>query len=470
MKIQCSCGAKYSFEVTPEMARNPMRFVCQSCGLDSSDVVNELIRGEIAKQFPSTASPPPPVMPAVSQLKISQAEKPVEPPPAAPVSKYCPKHRTTLATEKCAVCGKPICPQCLELFGYFCSPLCKNKADLQGVAAPVYAGQKFRAEARFWRKAGLILGSVGGVLALALGFWTWYAWFGSVPHTDLSVHFDDADRAYAGAAQLVGKDQIVFLHGGTLARYDLKTKKPVWSLELITQDQIANVVKWENDLRARENQSGEDIPAPPPGSQEREAKIALQRGLSLHVSGQNIWVAGPDKLTHYDWASGRVLQEIPLPQFHGEIVSRQDELLVQEARAGAQSITHISLANGEEHTDEFHEPGAVAVASAGGAGGTPGSSAPGAAGGQPPDAQKLAEQAQNLNLPGRIALPALLANEIHEQQIMAELKDNNPGRPRPANPGKPQSAAARFTLVPGPNGLCRSRCICSRNTSSRARR
>ena len=448
MKIQCSCGAKYSFDVTPEMARSPMRFVCQNCGLDSSDYVNELVRDEIAKQFPNTASPPPSATPVVSQLKISQAENPAELPQTAPVSKYCPKHRTTLATEKCAVCGKPICPQCLELFGYFCSPLCKNKADLQGVAAPVYAGQKFRAEARFWRKAGLIFGSLGAVLVLALGFWTWYAWFGSVPHPDLSVHFDDADRAYAGAAQLAGKDQIVFLHGGTLARYDLKTKKPVWSLELITKDQIAEVVKWENDSRARENQSGEGIPAPPPGSQEREAKIALQRGFSLHISGQNVWVARPDKLTHYAWGTGKVLQEIPLPQRGGELVENDDELLM----VGAQSVTHISLANGEAHTEEFPEPGVVAIAAAPGASGSSGSSAPSAAAGQPSDAQKLAEQAQNLNLPGRIALPALLANEMHERQIMAELKDNNPGRPRPANPRKPQREAAHFTLVPDQNG------------------
>ena len=353
-----------------------------------------------------------------------------------------------LVTEKCAVCGKPICPQCLELFGYFCSPLCKNKAELQGVAAPVYAGQIFRVQARFWRKAGLISGSLGAVLALALGFWTWYAWFGSVPHPRFSARFDDADRAYAGATQLTGKDQIVFLHGGTLARYDLKTKKPVWSLELITKAQIAEVVKWEDDLRARENQSGEYGRTPTPGALEREAKIALQRGLSLHVSGQNIWVARPDKLTHYDWDTGKVLQEIPLSQRGGELVENGDELLM----VGAQSVAHISLANGEEHTEEFHEPGAVAAAAAPGASGNSGNPAPGAAAGQPSDAQKLAEQAQNLNLPGRIALPALLANETHEQQILAEINDNNPGRPRPATPGKSQRAAVPFTLVPDQKG------------------
>ena len=455
MKIKCSCGTKYAFDITPEMARTPVRFVCQNCGLDSSDLVNELIRQELAGAVPAEAPPtvaaPVKAPASTARMRISTVPLPAQAggtPAAADAPQYCLKHNHQLATHRCVVCQKPICPKCMELFGYLCSPFCKTKAEALKIDVPFYAGQKTVVEAKYWKKAGKISTVAGSVLAVLFGFWFWYAWIGSVPHTNFSVRFDDANRAYAGGSQLVGQDQIVFLHGGTLARYDLKTKKPVWSLELITKDQIADIVKWEEDLRARANQSGEGIPSPPAGSQEREAKIALQLELSLHVSGQNVWVAGLDKLTHYDWASGRVLQEIPLPQRGGELVEKGDELL----QIGAQSITHISLANGEEHSEEFHEPGAVAAASAGGAGGSSGSSAPVAAAGQPPDAQKLAEQARNLNLPGRIALPALLANEMHEQQIMAELKDNNPARPRPATPGKPQREAARFTLVPGPNG------------------
>src|SRR5271154_7183584 len=155
MKIRCSCGTKYEFEVTPEMAREPVRFICTQCGLDSSDYVNQLVREELAEQGVIPSQPPT----AAPRLKISHEEKSSEPPPeAAPVSKYCPKHRGVLATEKCTICGQPICQQCMKQFGYFCSPLCKNKADLQGIAAPVYAREKSRVEARFWRKAGTIFG------------------------------------------------------------------------------------------------------------------------------------------------------------------------------------------------------------------------------------------------------------------------------------------------------------------------
>ncbi len=47
MKLQCSCGAKYAFDITPEMAQKPVRFVCPQCGADSSDFVNQLVRSEL---------------------------------------------------------------------------------------------------------------------------------------------------------------------------------------------------------------------------------------------------------------------------------------------------------------------------------------------------------------------------------------------------------------------------------------
>ncbi|HEY5297570.1 MAG TPA: PQQ-binding-like beta-propeller repeat protein [Verrucomicrobiae bacterium] len=446
MKIRCSCGAKYEFDVTPEMAREPVKFICPNCGLDSSDLVNELIRAEIAEQFPDATSPPP--TPAVSRLKISREEKVIAPPETESVANTCLKHGGALATEKCAVCGKPICPKCLEQFGFFCSPFCRSKAESQNKKAPVYAGQKFAVEARFWRKAGIIFGSLATILVLAVGFWIWYAWFGSVPHTYFSLRFADDDRAYAGGTRLVGPDQIVFLHGGTLARYDLKTKKPVWSQELVTKEQVAAIVQMENEQRARENESDEFSSVPPPGSLERKAKIALQRTLSLHVSGQNIWVAAPGKLTHYDWDSGKILQEIPVPEFGDEIVERGDELLL----AGAQSVIHVNLASGQTRAENFSESGAANVATANREN-SAGALAAASANGQPTDAQKLAAQAQNLNLPGRLALPALLGNVSYEQKIEAALKDDNSRPPPSPSANSFARAAENPVLIPDENGF-----------------
>jgi hypothetical protein len=449
MKIRCSCGTKYEFDVTPEMAQNPVRFVCQTCGLDSSEYVNQLVREELA-QSGVLASPPPAAAP---RLKIAPGAAPAPAPEAAPVSKYCPKHRGVLATEKCINCGKPICPQCMKLFGYFCSPLCRNKADLQGIAAPVYAGQSSRVEARFWRKAGLIFGSLTAAAVLFLGVWIWYAWFGSVPHPYFSVRFEDTDRAYAGGSRQVGKDQIVFLHGGTLARYDLKTKKPIWSQELVTKEQIDAIVKVENDARARENAAGEFSHIPPAGSQEREAKIALQSTLSLHVSGQNVWVASGDKLVDYNWDTGKMLQQVALPESGGEPVERGGELQIP----GAGSVTHINLADGGTRTENFQAAGAGTIASAqvaGGAGNSATGGLPlvGSDNSRPLDPNTVASQAQNLKVPARIALPALLANASHEQQLEAALKDDaQHPRPQNSNPVRPEPES--FQLIPAENGF-----------------
>ena len=446
MKLQCPCGAKYAFETSLEMVQNPVKFICPSCGLDSSDFVNELIRQEFGGQPP----PPPPPVAAAPRLQIALNETPAEPTAAVRVtSKYCSKHPGERVTEKCAVCQKPICPKCLALFGYFCSPLCKARAEAQNLDVPVYAGRKDVVEARFWQKTGRIIGVIVAVIVLALGAWTWYAWFGSVPHPYFSVRFEDTDRAYSGRSQLVGRDQIVFLHGGTLARYDLKTKKPVWSQELVTQTQIDTEIKAEADAEARMNaeatggylhrRSGDEIA--------RSVKQMLQAELSLRVSGQNIWVGKGDKLTHFDWDSGKVLREITLPETGGELVEDGDELLM----IGEQSVTHVSLVNGESHVEQFGEPGATMLASAqnSAGGGLPGTIGEN---GQPLDPKRVEAQAQNLNLPGRIALPALLANAQHERQLEAALKDDSK-HPRPKNSQPQSEAAENFQLVPGKAGF-----------------
>jgi PQQ-like domain len=465
MKLQCACGAKYAFDITPEMTREPVKFVCPSCGLDSSDFVNELVRRELGNSPPTVATPVSPVAPAAPavpaaeapRLKISRAETSAtpsaEPVTAAETSKFCPRHLRERVTENCAVCQKPICPKCMEMFG-FCSVLCKAKAEAQNINMPVYAGQKSAVEARFWRKTGLVFGLIAAVIISALAFWTWYAWFGSIPHTYFSVRFADDDRAYSGKSELVGQDQIIFLHGGTLARYDLKTKKQIWSQELVTKEQIAAVVKQESDLLARENSVGDPALRQHISDEqmEKEARIGLASQLQLRVSGQNVWIGNGDKLTYYDWDSGKVAREITLPEFGGELVESGGELLM----IGAQAVTHINLASGETRAENFSGAGTLAMASTqnANAGNTAAGGLPlaGADNSRPLDPNKVAAQAQNLTLPARIALPALLGNASHEQQLEAALKDD-PQHLRSPNAKLFSSATGNSTLVPGANGF-----------------
>lgn len=338
MKLQCSCGAKYSFEVTPDMANQPVHFSCPTCGMDYSEFVTNLVRQQLGSAPASAIAPPPPgyvappplsiapappavgpvpaaapvlapigsirvpgasgsssqpaapPTPAVSQpsqpairipavspasntppqpavapaaaaapapgptrivippkpvaaiappptaiapppqlpavaggasIPASQSSAPKSvarivshPPPAAPVAaapvlaaatvpqpapasglrinketptataqvetpqttapdapKPCFRHMGQFAVEKCYVCSKPICPKCMELFGYVCSPLCKSKAEAQGIEIPVFGGQRDVKEARSWRKTVLVTTSACSIIAAVLGVW-----------------------------------------------------------------------------------------------------------------------------------------------------------------------------------------------------------------------------------------------------------------------------------------------------------
>jgi outer membrane protein assembly factor BamB len=452
MKIRCACGVKYEFEVTPDMWQNPVKFVCTSCGLDSSEYVNQMVREEIQENFPevierakaAAAAPPAP------RLKLSHAEPPAETPAPAPAksSKYCAKHHGALATSQCTICGKPICPKCMEEFGYFCSPFCKNKADQQGIAAPVYAGQKFELQKNFWRKTGSVIGVLAALVVAFFIAWTWYAWFGSVPHKYFAVRFEDTDRSYYGKSVLAGKDQLIYLHGGTLGRVDLKLKKEVWSQPVITKQQIDDGVKAESDAEARMNdgggyqhhRSGETI--------ERQVKQSLQARLNLHVNGQNIWIAEYDKMTSYDWESGKVLRSVALPEHTGALVEAGGELQM----VGEQSITHVSLASGETRVENFNGSGGGTTVAA--ADNSPGGGLPGFSGdaGKPLDPAKVEAQAQNLKLQGRLALPALIANAQHEADIEAALRDD-PQHPRAKIISARKTASPDgFELVAGRDG------------------
>ena len=349
-----------------------------------------------------------------------------------------------------------MCRQCMSLFGHVCSPLCRARAEAQNIQVPVFTGQKTVAQAKYWRKMGLI-GSLAGFLVVAgLGFWIWYAWIGSVPHTAFSVRFDDI--AYSGESRLCGTNQIVFLHGGTLARYDVTSGREVWSQVLVTKQQIADAVARENQRQP----TGGSEPRIPQSQLEEHAVRDLEGPLQLHVSGENVWVAAPEKLTHYDWDTGKVLQEIPLGAGAGELIARNGEFLIMGEGANGQAlITHINPATGESRVEEIGQAGQILVAATtpgGGAGRQAGAGlplAPGTGAGRPMNPAKVGEQAQHLSLPAQIALPALLANSSEQERLQAELNDQNQPHSNvsPAQPPKPvESETGHFTVIPSQYG------------------
>ena len=347
----------------------------------------------------------------------------------------------------------------MELFGYVCSPLCRAKAEANGINVPVFAGQKSVIEAQRWRKTGRIGMAVGAAVVLFLGVWIWWAWFGTYPHAIFSVQFPE--RSYAGNSRIVGK-QIVFLHGGLLARYPLGGKTAVWTNEIITSQQIQaavdrqmNAYKAELDAAIRRGADSTSRPRVPMREDiEKFVQQEMEGSLQLFVQDQNIWVARDGTLTQYDWDTGKPGKQIELPSSRAESAVSGGELQFTDENAfGQHVVTHVSLASGESRTEEIGErQGSAVLAET-----SPGKAASGKRGDQTTglptkpgvdtdktmDPGKVAADAQKLPYAAKIALPATLSNTKHQNDILKEI-DEDEGR-------DPQEAAAA-TVAAGGNG------------------
>src|ERR1035437_4482984 len=478
MKIQCSCGAKYEFDVTPEMAKTPVRFVCSACGIDASDFVNSLVRQELGLSAAAggAAAPVPlhvaaPVQPApqsrpVARMRIQTPDSsPTEAEAAASSEpQRCSKHPDQFVTEKCHVCSKPICPKCMALFGSVCSPLCKGRAETQGLAIPVYAGQKSVVEARAWRRTARVTAAICGLVAAVVGVWFWYAWFASVPKPVWSVHFPE--RSYSGQSAFCGKDQIVFLHGDLLARHDIKLKQETWSRHLVDKKQIEAAVAQEmKDMQVIIDKANSEHPdhvpkMPAPEKLRKSMQRAAEEALELVIRGQNIWVVSPGKLTRYDRDTGNPVKEIPVPAGFGGLIPRGDELLNVDLETGKPTVTHINLTTCESSTEVIASPtpppartGAHAAAAGKGGSGKAGLPVgmPGQDMGKVMDPKKVEEQAQHLSYPARIALPAILAHNMNQERPLAAM-DDDPASQSPSD-GSRIDPREEVSLIPTKDGF-----------------
>ena len=496
MKIQCDCGAKYAFDVAPEMVLQPVKFVCAGCGLDSSDRVNALIRQQFDPPAGLEASAPPAVVIAPAP-QISAGPTLTSEPPAPPVpvpvrsaprvrlsqggqaasavetsdvkdTRFCSKHPQQRTTSKCRVCEKPMCPRCMELFGYVCSPHCQEKADLQGIEIPAYAGRKSVVERKQWGKIGLVMKLAALLVVVFIGGWLWFEFYGSRPHTAFAVRFEN-EPAMSGASALCGPGQIVFIHGDRLARYDLKTKKEVWSRQLVDKKKMADDAARELKEMQTAAQRGESVfKIPPLEELIRDLTRAAERELHLHVRGQNIWVATDGKLVRYDWNSGELRQEVAVAGEFSPGRAHGDEIEWRAAEgAGQMVITRFNLMSGQARTNIIGELSQViaAQATSPGAKGVAGKTnttmaAKSSAARKAPadtnkklDPQKLAAQLADAPYAAKVAAPATIATALNQERTMTEIRaqDEEPASRPPAKAGA--DFEDHFTFIPTRDGF-----------------
>ena len=352
-------------------------------------------------------------------------------------ARFCPKHPQDRVTDQCRVCAKPICPKCMQLFGYVCSPRCKEKAELQGIDVPKFAGQRDEAERKQWNKVGLIVKLAALLIVTLLGVWFWYAWFGSQPRTAFKVRFED-EPALAGSSAICPDGQMVFIHGGKLARYDLKAKKEIWLRHLVDKKKIEAEANQElQEIYAANAKSGSEyrIQIPTLDKLINQLLKGAEESLQLRVHDRKIWVADGAKVRRYDWDSGEPKQEV---EFSGSLtdgVLRGDKLEFKEQVDVARlSVTRFDLTDGKVSTDEIGDkpkivepPTNNTAALLAAMAGKSGAKTPGNVRGMTP--QQLAAAVANAPLAGKLASPATISVARRQQEALDEMDemDAEPG-------------------------------------------
>jgi hypothetical protein len=353
----------------------------------------------------------------------------------------------------------------MSLFGYVCSPLCRNKADTRGMDIPVYELQKSIIERKRWRKIGLIGCSIGAVVALLVGFWGWYAWWGCRPKVAYTFKFPE--KAKSGEVQLAGPNDLVYLHGAELGRIDMKRPTPVWTVVLVDRKNFAAqaeqaVVAAKKAKDKYVDETGEtDFRVPSVDGVMDDMVEMATASLRLHIAGQNVWVGSGDSLTRYDWQSGKPDKTVKLPDGGYGLHRKGDELVRTELADDGlnETVQHISLITGEitkETTSKpvpekliallTNSPAATGAKSAVAANKSRTKTSTNLIAAVTAkvtaankarslsaelDPQKIADNAGSMSYAGKLALPVLIANARNQQRIAAELAEQNGRAPSP---------------------------------------
>ncbi|MFZ0827219.1 MAG: PQQ-binding-like beta-propeller repeat protein [Verrucomicrobiia bacterium] len=337
VKIHCPCETRFAFDVEPLNGRMPVRVNCPGCGADRTELANEMIRQKLAPVAPLTVDAsvarviPPAPIPAGQPMRVAVAQPPAAAvPETAAAATFCFRHLKNPAVETCRVCGKPICEECMEQYGYACSTYCRKRAEETGMDLPVYASQRAVVEARIHRVAAWIWRAAIFLGAVFVGAWIWYAFFASHPRVIYSEKLPHGDRARF--YQFLVPNQVLLIKASQMSLFDVAQQRQLWSVPL-------NV--------------GFSPPPPPDSARPGvEEQVRLYPEPHVVATAKDLWVLFPDRLVQYDRGSGNSRQQIPLnPPFFG--LAKNDDAItaISSDESGQQIMTRISLADGAVKTD-----------------------------------------------------------------------------------------------------------------------
>ena len=341
LKVVCNCGQKFAFDVEPVNGRMPLRINCPECGADRTDFANEVIRQQFgAAAIPIIIAPAP--MPISQPMRVAMpasAAPAATPAVAAAAAPFCPRHPKNPATETCRVCGKPICDECLEQFGYVCSTYCRERAEQTGMDLPVYGKQRAVIEARVAWVGALIWRTAVFLVVVLAGAWIWYTFFASQPRVIYSEKLPHGDRARI--YQFLVPNQVISIKANQMTLFDLAEQKQLWSVAL---------------------NSGISAPVPlNPARGVIEEPARLYPEPHVIATANDLWILFPGRIAQYDRHTGNRKQEIPLnPPFFGMAQSDRGMTVISSDESGRETITRIAFPNGAVQTVPIESGAALA--------------------------------------------------------------------------------------------------------------
>jgi len=336
VKIQCPCETRFAFDVEPLNGRMPVRVNCPACGADRTELANEVIRQKlVAAATPAVAimsAPVPPAAPAPARqpMRVPMPEpQAIAAPVATATVTYCFRHLKNPSVETCRVCGKPICEECMEQYGFACSVYCRKRAEETGMELPVYGRQRAVIEARITRVAAWIWRAAVFLGVVVLGAWIWYTFYASHPRVIYSETLPHGDRARF--YQFLAPNQVLLIKASQMSLFDVAQHRQLWSVPL-------------------------DVGfSPPPPVSSRpgiEEQVRLYPEPHVVATTTDLWILFPGRLVQYDRHSGNSKQQVPLnPPFFGLAQSDTAITMISSDESMQQMMTRITLADGAVKTD-----------------------------------------------------------------------------------------------------------------------
>ncbi|HUD46397.1 MAG TPA: hypothetical protein VMR33_06185 [Candidatus Baltobacteraceae bacterium] len=176
IKVQCPCGAKYSFEVEPVDGQMPHAVNCPVCNADGTALANEVIAAKAG----------------TPKLRVhiapTEAEAPVVPAP-------------------------------------FPRP---------AVISPL---ERLRAERRQWRRLAWIAAGLALIVVALLGAWGWFVVVGSKPRLEYSVKIPGPDSSWR--AGFLDAGTILLVNPARATAHDLAKGRDLWTTPLSADSSAA---------------------------------------------------------------------------------------------------------------------------------------------------------------------------------------------------------------------------------------